>query len=123
MVLGQRVWLETFRAQNWIILGVPTATWLGVITFIAAGGFLWLRHRRGWGVPGAWIKEKRRWRRLPPPPRPPSPPSRANPARSQALAERSILPDVTAAIGGTRWWRSTAWPMEWRRASSASWST
>ena len=55
---AERVWLETFRAQNWIILGVPTATWLGIITFIAAGGFLWLRHRRGWGVPGAWIKEK-----------------------------------------------------------------
>ena len=52
---AERVWLETFRAQNWIILGVPTATWLGVITFIAAGGFLWLRHRRGWGcrVPGS----------------------------------------------------------------------
>ena len=55
---AERVWLETFRTQNWIILGVPTAIWLGVITFIGAGGFLWLRHRRGWGVPGAWIKEK-----------------------------------------------------------------
>jgi phosphatidylglycerol:prolipoprotein diacylglycerol transferase len=55
---AERVWLETFRTQNWIILGVPTATWLGVITFIAAAGFLWLRHRRGWGVPGAWIKDK-----------------------------------------------------------------
>ena len=55
---AERVWLETFRTQNWIILGVPTAIWLGVITFIGAGGFLWLRHRRGWGVPGAWIKDK-----------------------------------------------------------------
>ena len=55
---AERTWLETFRTQNWIIAGVPTAIWLGVITFIAAGGFLWLRHRRGWGVPGAWIKEK-----------------------------------------------------------------
>ncbi len=55
---AERVWLETFRVQNWIILGVPTAIWLGVITFVGAGGFLWLRHARGWGVPGAWIKEK-----------------------------------------------------------------
>ena len=55
---AERTWLETFRVQNWIILGVPTAIWLGVITFIAAGTFLWLRHRNGWGVPGAWIREK-----------------------------------------------------------------
>jgi phosphatidylglycerol:prolipoprotein diacylglycerol transferase len=53
-----RVWLETFRVENWVIAGVPTAIWLGVITFIAAGGFLLLRHARGWGVPGAWIREK-----------------------------------------------------------------
>jgi hypothetical protein len=37
---------------------VPTAIWLGVITFIAAGAFLLLRHVRGWGVPGAFLKEK-----------------------------------------------------------------
>jgi phosphatidylglycerol:prolipoprotein diacylglycerol transferase len=54
-----RVWLETFRVENWTILGVPTATWLGIITFLAAGTFLWLRHRRGWGVPGAWMAERR----------------------------------------------------------------
>jgi phosphatidylglycerol:prolipoprotein diacylglycerol transferase len=54
-----RVWLETFRVENWVILGVPTATWLGIITFLVAGGLLWLRHRRGWGVPGAWMAEKR----------------------------------------------------------------
>ncbi len=53
-----RVWLETFRVQNWVILGVPTAIWLGVITFFAAGAFLLLRHQRGWGGPGAWIAEK-----------------------------------------------------------------
>jgi phosphatidylglycerol:prolipoprotein diacylglycerol transferase len=55
-----RVWLETFRVQNWVILGIPTATWLGVLTFLLAGGFLWLRHARGWGVPGAWMHEKRK---------------------------------------------------------------
>ena len=53
-----RTWLETFRVENWVIAGVPTAIWLGVITFIAAGAFLWLRHVRGWGVPGAFLKEK-----------------------------------------------------------------
>jgi phosphatidylglycerol:prolipoprotein diacylglycerol transferase len=52
-----RTWLETFRVENWVILGVPTAIWLGVITFIAAGTFLWMRHARGWGVPGAFLKE------------------------------------------------------------------
>ena len=52
-----RVWLETFRVENWVIAGVPTAIWLGVITFIAAGGYLWLRHARGWGIPGAFQKE------------------------------------------------------------------
>jgi phosphatidylglycerol:prolipoprotein diacylglycerol transferase len=54
-----RVLLETFRVQNWVILGIPTATWLGVITFVAAAGVLWLRHARGWGVPGAFIQERR----------------------------------------------------------------
>jgi phosphatidylglycerol:prolipoprotein diacylglycerol transferase len=56
---AERVWLETFRVQNWVILGIPTATWLGVLTFILAGGFLWLRHSRGWGVPGAWTHGQR----------------------------------------------------------------
>jgi phosphatidylglycerol---prolipoprotein diacylglyceryl transferase len=63
-----RVWLETFRVQNWVILGVPTATWLGIITFLGAGAFLWLRHRRGWGVPGAWIAEKEAREAAPAPP-------------------------------------------------------
>jgi phosphatidylglycerol---prolipoprotein diacylglyceryl transferase len=54
-----RVYLETFRVQNWVILGIPTATWLGVLTFVLAGAFLGLRHARGWGVPGAWMREQR----------------------------------------------------------------
>jgi phosphatidylglycerol:prolipoprotein diacylglycerol transferase len=53
-----RVALETFRVNNWLILGIPTATWLGIITFLAAGAFLWLRHARGWGVPGAFLRER-----------------------------------------------------------------
>ncbi|HYN64419.1 MAG TPA: prolipoprotein diacylglyceryl transferase family protein, partial [Candidatus Limnocylindrales bacterium] len=65
-----RVWLETFRVQNWVILGIPTATWLGVLTFILAGGFLWLRHARGWGVPGAWMHEHRKTDEAVEPPQP-----------------------------------------------------
>jgi phosphatidylglycerol:prolipoprotein diacylglycerol transferase len=50
-----RSYLETFRVQNWIILGVPTAIWLGVLSIILAGGFFVVRHARGWGTPGAWM--------------------------------------------------------------------
>jgi phosphatidylglycerol:prolipoprotein diacylglycerol transferase len=70
-----RIWLETFRVQNWVILGIPTATWLGVLTFILAGAFLWLRHRRGWGVPGAWMRENRRTDEPAEPPQPTAEPS------------------------------------------------
>jgi phosphatidylglycerol---prolipoprotein diacylglyceryl transferase len=52
-----RSYLETFRVENWIIAGVPTATWLGLGGFVLAGGFLILRHARGWGTPGAWIAQ------------------------------------------------------------------
>jgi phosphatidylglycerol---prolipoprotein diacylglyceryl transferase len=72
---AERVWLETFRVQNWVILGVPTATWLGVLTIILAGGFLWVRHRRGWGVPGAWLPENRRTDEPVEPPQPSAEPS------------------------------------------------
>ena len=36
---------------------LPTATWLGLGGLILAGGFLYLRHARGWGTPGAWISQ------------------------------------------------------------------
>jgi phosphatidylglycerol:prolipoprotein diacylglycerol transferase len=48
--------LETYRTQNWVIAGVPTAIWIGVGAFVLAGGLLVLRHLRGWGTPGAWIR-------------------------------------------------------------------
>lgn len=51
-----RSYLETFRVQNWVIAGIPTATWLGIGGLVLAGGFLWLRHARGWGTPGAWMQ-------------------------------------------------------------------
>ena len=52
-----RSYLETFRVENWLIAGIPTATWLGLGGFVLAGGFLYLRHARGWGTPGAWIPQ------------------------------------------------------------------
>jgi phosphatidylglycerol:prolipoprotein diacylglycerol transferase len=48
-----RSYLETFRVENWVIAGLPTATWLGLGGLVLAGGFLVLRHARGWGRPGA----------------------------------------------------------------------
>jgi phosphatidylglycerol:prolipoprotein diacylglycerol transferase len=48
-----RSYLETYRVDNWVIAGIPTATWLGVGAFLVSGGFLWLRHARGWGTPAA----------------------------------------------------------------------
>lgn len=50
-----RTALEPLRTENWIILGVPTAIWLGILAVIGAGGLLILRHLRGWGTPGAWM--------------------------------------------------------------------
>jgi phosphatidylglycerol:prolipoprotein diacylglycerol transferase len=53
-----RSYLETFRVQNWIILGIPTATWLGILAVIGGLAVIFIRHRNGWGTPGAWIREK-----------------------------------------------------------------
>jgi len=47
--------LETFRVNNWVILGVPTAIWIGIAGILLAGGFLVLRHVRHWGTPGSWM--------------------------------------------------------------------
>ncbi len=46
-----RTLLETYRVNNWTILGVPTAMWLGIIGFVLAGAWLIYRHRRGRGSP------------------------------------------------------------------------
>lgn len=56
---GVRIYLETFRVENWLILGVPTATWVSIFTIAVAGGSFLLRHARGWGTPGAWMIEQR----------------------------------------------------------------
>ena len=46
-----RALLENYRTGNWVIAGVPTAMWVGVIGLVLAGGWLIVRHRRGWGSP------------------------------------------------------------------------
>jgi len=46
-----RTLLETYRVNNWIILGIPTAMWVGIMGFVLAAAWLIIRHRRGWGSP------------------------------------------------------------------------
>lgn len=46
-----RTGLETYRVNNWTILGLPTAMWLGIAAFVLALVWLIVRHRRGWGSP------------------------------------------------------------------------
>jgi phosphatidylglycerol---prolipoprotein diacylglyceryl transferase len=46
-----RTLLETYRVNNWTILGVPTAMWLGIIGVVFAIAWFVLRHRNGWGTP------------------------------------------------------------------------
>jgi phosphatidylglycerol---prolipoprotein diacylglyceryl transferase len=46
-----RAALETYRVNNWEILGVPTAMWIGLIGAALAAAWFWVRHRRGWGSP------------------------------------------------------------------------
>jgi phosphatidylglycerol:prolipoprotein diacylglycerol transferase len=46
-----RTLLETYRVNNWTILGLPTAMWLGIVGFVLAGAWLIYRHRRGIGSP------------------------------------------------------------------------
>jgi len=58
-----RTALESFRVENWVVGGLPTAVWLGIAAVVGGLGFFLLRHARGWGVPGAWMHRE-------PPPEP-----------------------------------------------------
>lgn len=48
-----RTLLEPFRTGtgNWLIFGVPTAMWVGILGAVASAAVLVYRHRRGWGSP------------------------------------------------------------------------
>jgi phosphatidylglycerol:prolipoprotein diacylglycerol transferase len=54
-----RSYLEMYRVDNWFIGPLPTATWLGLLGILAAAIFLVVRHRRGWGTPGAWMHREK----------------------------------------------------------------
>jgi len=56
---GVRTLLETYRVNNWTILGVPTAMWIGMIGVVLAAAWLWYRHRREWGSPMIRAAEER----------------------------------------------------------------
>ena len=46
-----RALLENYRTGNWLILGIPTAVWLGIVAFVLAAAWLVIRHVRGRGSP------------------------------------------------------------------------
>jgi phosphatidylglycerol:prolipoprotein diacylglycerol transferase len=50
-----RSFLNLYRPDNWMIGPLPTSTWLGILGVIGALVFLVVRHRQGWGTPGAWM--------------------------------------------------------------------
>lgn len=68
-----RTVLETYRVNNWTILGVPTAMWLGIAAVVLSLAWLIIRHRRGWGSPMIRPSE-------PPPPATPAPQPQAEPS-------------------------------------------
>ena len=46
-----RTLLETYRVNNWTILGLPTAMWIGIIGVVLSLAWFVIRHRRGRGTP------------------------------------------------------------------------
>jgi phosphatidylglycerol---prolipoprotein diacylglyceryl transferase len=46
-----RTVLELYRVNNWTILGLPTAMWLGIAAVVLSLAWLIIRHRRGSGSP------------------------------------------------------------------------
>ena len=52
-----RTLLEGFRTGNWLIGGVPTAVLIGVSVALIGAVVIIVRHLKGWGVPGAYLRE------------------------------------------------------------------
>ncbi len=52
-----RTVLEGFRTGNWLIGGVPTAVLIGVSVVVVGAAVIIIRHLKGWGVPGAYLRE------------------------------------------------------------------
>jgi phosphatidylglycerol:prolipoprotein diacylglycerol transferase len=52
-----RTLLEGFRTGNWLIGGIPTAVIIGVSVAVIGAVVIIVRHLRGWGVPGAYLRE------------------------------------------------------------------
>ena len=46
-----RAMLEGYRTGNWVILGIPTAVWIGILAVVLAAAWLVIRHVRGGGAP------------------------------------------------------------------------
>jgi len=52
-----RAVLETMRTGNWAVGGVPVAVILGVGAAVTGAIAIIVRHARGWGTPGAFLRE------------------------------------------------------------------
>jgi phosphatidylglycerol---prolipoprotein diacylglyceryl transferase len=61
-----RALLENYRVNNWTIIGVPTAIWIGILAVVLSAAWLIYRHRRGWGSPMIRPAEEREAGKPPP---------------------------------------------------------
>jgi phosphatidylglycerol:prolipoprotein diacylglycerol transferase len=52
-----RTVLETSRTGNWMVGGIPVAIFIGVGAAVVGAAVIIIRHARGWGTPGAYLKE------------------------------------------------------------------
>jgi hypothetical protein len=52
-----RTVLETFRTGNWEIGGIPVAILIGVGAAVFGAAVIVIRHARGLGTPGAFLRE------------------------------------------------------------------
>ena len=52
-----RTVLETFRTGNWLIGGIPVAVLIGVGAAVIGAAVIVVRHARGWGTPGAYLRD------------------------------------------------------------------